>query len=183
MSLICNNLEATLTSLGIFMCVILRVAWSIYAATPTGMQSSRVMKPLLESLSLPKRLIGFNWSSISPPSNHTNIDRKNFSKVKRVKFSVPRKKRASFSDVSDRKVVSDEFNVSRLHLGRTFWLLEVHRNHTSTSYILESEGHGDYFHFSLFSVMVLSYIRTLGHVIYDCLIPEDPLANSQLKKL
>lgn len=92
--------------------------------------------------------------------------------------------------MSDRKVVTDaqgrhmnEFNVSRLHLGGTLWLLEVRRNHTSTSYMLESEGHGDYFHFSLFSVMVLSYIRTLGHIIYDCLILEDPSANSQSKKL
>ena len=77
----------------------------------------------------------------------------------------------------------DEYHVSRLHLGGTFWLLEVRRNHTSTSYMLESEGHGDYFHFSVFSAMVMSYTRTLGHIIYDCLIPEDPSANSQLKKL
>lgn len=72
----------------------------------------------------------------------------------------------------------DECHVSRLHVGGTFWLLEVRQNYTPTSYMLESEGHSDYFRFSEFSATVLSYIETLGHVIYDCLIPEDPAPNS-----
>jgi hypothetical protein len=62
----------------------------------------------------------------------------------------------------------DEYVISKLYLGATFTLLEVLRNETNTTYMLESEGHQDHFQFSKFSETVLSYVRSRGHFIYEC---------------
>jgi hypothetical protein len=98
--------------------------------------------------------------------------------VKSIRFRVP-KTGAWYRDVVG--VNSDEYNVSKLHLGGTFWLLEVSHGSTTPSYMLESDGHTDSFRFAEFSTRVLSYTRALGYWVDDC-IPSTLPANSPSRR-
>lgn len=120
---------------------------------------------------------------VSLGSDSTNRLRRNLPKVKRHRVLVPKKTDwCSLPDTGGpENTYAVEYQVSKLHLGGTLWLLEVHRSQSTTMYMLESDGHDDYFRFSAFSESVMSYTRALGYAVYDCEFPEYRSTNVQSK--
>ena len=60
--------------------------------------------------------------------------------------------------------------VARLHLGGTFWLLDIQYGNEQ-SYVLESEGHNESFHFPTFLYSLYSYASRLNVGVSDCVKP------------